>query len=112
VQLSILGYILVPIFSYGQWWLVLGYALFMIWVSAWEAISRPQQTYRGVFFNTLGTVASCSALVMACAALLTSAPPACRAPGLLPCCKRGPRAALCSSHWTRSAYSPSARPAR
>lgn len=41
MQLTALGYILVPIFEYNQWWLVLLYALFMLAVAAAEAISRP-----------------------------------------------------------------------
>jgi hypothetical protein len=46
VQLSLLGYILVPIFNYGHLWLVLAYAAFMVWVSAVEAIGRPTRYYK------------------------------------------------------------------
>lgn len=46
VQLSFLGYILVPIFSYGEPWMVLGYVAFMVLVSAFEAMGRPRFTYR------------------------------------------------------------------
>lgn len=46
VQLSLLGHILVPIFDYGQLWLVLAYAAFMVWVSAVEAIGRPARFYK------------------------------------------------------------------
>jgi ABC-type iron transport system FetAB permease component len=45
-QLSLLGYILVPIFDYGQLWLVLAYAGFMVWISAVEAIGRPSRYYK------------------------------------------------------------------
>jgi ABC-type iron transport system FetAB permease component len=45
-QLSLLGYILVPIFDYGQLWLVLAYAGFMVWISAVEAIGRPSCYYK------------------------------------------------------------------
>jgi hypothetical protein len=45
-QLSVLGYILVPIFNYGHLWLVLAYAGFMVWVSAVEAIGRPVRHYQ------------------------------------------------------------------
>ena len=46
LQLSILGYILVPIFTYNYWWLVLLYALFMIFIGALEAVGRPTTTYK------------------------------------------------------------------
>ena len=46
VQLTVLGYILVPIFTYDMWWLVLLYAFFMLLVGCVEAVSRPQYTYR------------------------------------------------------------------
>ena len=46
IQLTILGYILVPIFSYDRWWLVIIYASFMITVAAAEAVSRPHGAYQ------------------------------------------------------------------
>jgi ABC-type iron transport system FetAB permease component len=46
VQLSLLGYILGPIFDYGEPWLVAAYATFMVWVSAVEAIGRPARFYK------------------------------------------------------------------
>ncbi len=46
IQLTILGYILVPIFSYDRWWLVLLYATFMITIAGAEAISRPSAVYQ------------------------------------------------------------------
>lgn len=46
IQLTILGYILVPIFSYDKWWLVLLYAGFMITIAGAEAVSRPSAVYR------------------------------------------------------------------
>ena len=46
IQLTILGYILVPIFSYDRWWLVLLYAGFMITIAGAEAVSRPSTVYR------------------------------------------------------------------
>ena len=45
IQLTILGYILVPIFSYDRWWLVLLYAGFMITIAGAEAVSRPSAVY-------------------------------------------------------------------
>ncbi|KAF6251822.1 hypothetical protein COO60DRAFT_581040 [Scenedesmus sp. NREL 46B-D3] len=56
VQLSLLGYILAPIFKLNSPWLVLAYAGFMVWVSALEAIGRPAHVYKGLFFHTLGIV--------------------------------------------------------
>jgi ABC-type iron transport system FetAB permease component len=46
VQLSLLGYILVPIFKLNNPWLVLAYAGFMVWVSALEAVGRPSRVYK------------------------------------------------------------------
>lgn len=46
MQLSLLAQILVPIFDYDQWWLVLAYAGFMVWISAVEAIGRPARFYK------------------------------------------------------------------
>jgi putative ABC transport system permease protein len=45
LQLSVLGYILVPIFNYGQIWPVMAYVTFMIFVSAIEAVGRPSRRY-------------------------------------------------------------------
>lgn len=50
-QLSVLGYILVPIFAANRWWLTLLYALFMLAVAAVEAVSRPAQTYPGMLLQ-------------------------------------------------------------
>lgn len=50
-QLSLLGYILVPIFTANRWWLTLLYALFMLGVAAVEAVSRPTQTYNGMLLQ-------------------------------------------------------------
>ena len=45
IQLTLLGYILVPIFMYNQWWLVLLYACFMLYVGCLEAAQRPAYSY-------------------------------------------------------------------
>ncbi len=45
IQLTLLGYILVPIFTYNQWWLVLLYACFMLYVGCLEAAQRPAYCY-------------------------------------------------------------------
>ena len=46
VQLTILGFILVPIFTYNLWWLVIGYSLVMALVGAYESVSRPSYTFK------------------------------------------------------------------
>ena len=46
MQLTILGYILVPIFTYNLWWLVIGYSLVMALVGAYESVSRPAYTFK------------------------------------------------------------------
>ena len=35
-----------PIFTYKLWWLVVGYAVFMLVIGSWEAAGRPSQTYK------------------------------------------------------------------
>jgi putative ABC transport system permease protein len=58
-QLSVLGWILVPIFKADTWWLTLLYGIFMVIVASLEAVSRPQHTFHGAFFFVaviLGTV--------------------------------------------------------
>lgn len=49
VQLSLLGYILVPIFRYRVWWLVLLYATFMLIMGTLEAVQSPAYTYKVPF---------------------------------------------------------------
>ena len=69
IQLSLLGYILVPIFNYDQAWLVAAYAAFMVWVSAVEAIGRPTKYYKGMFINTLLIIALCASSTLVYALL-------------------------------------------
>jgi ABC-type iron transport system FetAB permease component len=45
-QLTVLGYILVPIFNYDYWWLVIGYSGIMLLVGALEANGRPMYHYK------------------------------------------------------------------
>lgn len=65
VQLTLLGYILAPIFKLNSPWLVLAYAGFMVWVSALEAMGRPTRVYKGLFFHTLGIVLLAAGCTMA-----------------------------------------------
>jgi len=46
VQLTVLGYILVPIFTTPHWYVVILYALLMAGVGAWEASSRPAYRFK------------------------------------------------------------------
>lgn len=46
LQLTVLGYLLVPVLSYGAIWLVLLFGAAMMFVSAMEAVSRPAWTYK------------------------------------------------------------------
>lgn len=60
-QLSVLGWILVPIFNANVWWMTLAYSTGMVLIASAEAASRPQYTYSGAFFTTfiiLGLVGS------------------------------------------------------
>lgn len=54
VQLSMLGYILVPIFTANNVFLSAGYAGFMLVVAAMEAVSRPARTYDGMLLQVRG----------------------------------------------------------
>lgn len=51
-QLSLLGWILVPIFNANVWWMTLAYSTGMVIIASAEAASRPQYTYSGAFFTT------------------------------------------------------------
>ena len=53
VQLSALGYILVPIFVANRWWLSACYASVMCLVAAAEAVSRPAHAYPGLLPQVL-----------------------------------------------------------
>ncbi|KAL4457599.1 hypothetical protein ABPG75_012464 [Micractinium tetrahymenae] len=63
-QLSLLGYILVPIFLANRWWLTLLYSLFMLAVAAIESVSRPAQTYNGMLLQVLGALGLASSAVI------------------------------------------------
>lgn len=52
-QLSVLGYILVPVFRIDTWWLVLGYLCGMVVVGAQEASARPAYRYPGMHLDVL-----------------------------------------------------------
>lgn len=51
MQLSILGYILVPIFTYNMWELVLAYSCAMAFIGAYEAVSRPAYSFKARLFK-------------------------------------------------------------
>ncbi len=46
LQLSLLGYVLAPLFHFNTWWLVLLYAGAMLAVSSAETVSRPSASYK------------------------------------------------------------------
>jgi len=57
-QLSILSFILDPIFSWGVtlWWVVLGYVLFMVLLSAFESTNRSKYYFDGMVWYVLGLI--------------------------------------------------------
>lgn len=69
-QLSLLGWILVPIFNANMWWMTLTYATCMVVIASAEAVSRPQYTYSGVFFTTCIILGITGASVIAFALFL------------------------------------------
>ncbi len=65
MQLSILGYVLVPIFQYNHWWLVALYGGFMLMVASMEAVQRPSYSFAvgptvGGSFIFLGFLLRCT----------------------------------------------------
>ncbi|KAG2501532.1 hypothetical protein HYH03_000039 [Edaphochlamys debaryana] len=64
IQLSVLGYVLVPIFTYDRWWLVLLYGCFMLSVASLEAVQRPSYTFQGMLATALLAMASSSGLLI------------------------------------------------
>lgn len=63
-QLSLLGWILVPIFTTNLWWMTLGYCLIMILVASAEAVSRPQHTYSWEFMAVFFSIGvTCAAVI-------------------------------------------------
>ncbi len=52
LQLTVLGYLLMPVFSYNAWWLVLLYAAGMLAVAAAETVSRPAASYKVTVHST------------------------------------------------------------
>ncbi|KAL4857919.1 ATP-binding cassette sub-family G member 2 [Chlorella vulgaris] len=64
LQLSVLGYILLPIFTFNRWWLTLLYTLFMLVVAAVEAVSRPTQTYNGMLLQVLTVLGLASSAII------------------------------------------------
>ncbi|CAK0785180.1 hypothetical protein CVIRNUC_008386 [Coccomyxa viridis] len=64
IQLTLLGYILVPIFTYNQWWLVLLYACFMLYVGCLEASQRPAYSYAGMLVQILTCIGASAAVFL------------------------------------------------
>jgi len=63
-QLSVLGWILVPIFTSNLWWMTLGYCLIMIVVASAEAVSRPQHAYSWEFMAVFFSIGvTCAAVI-------------------------------------------------
>ena len=46
IQLTVLGYILEPIFAFDAWWLVVIICICMLLISAAEAVSHPTAAYQ------------------------------------------------------------------
>jgi len=63
-QLSILGWILVPIFVSQKIWMTAAYCFFMLLVAASEAAARPSHTFSGMMFASfMGLGLSCSLVI-------------------------------------------------
>eukprot|EP00898_Chlorokybus_atmophyticus_P007958 jgi/Chlat1/8163/Chrsp76S07618 len=58
LQLTVLGYVLTPIFTANNLYLVLALTVFMLLVAATEAQAQLQYSYRGMYTDTLFAMAS------------------------------------------------------
>uniref|UniRef100_A0A7S3QKP5 Uncharacterized protein n=2 Tax=Dunaliella tertiolecta TaxID=3047 RepID=A0A7S3QKP5_DUNTE len=70
LQLTFLGFILVPLFLYSRWWMVLLYSVFMTCVAAVEAGQRPAHRYQGQYLQTLLALSMGAWLLIIYAALV------------------------------------------
>jgi len=61
VQLTLLGYILAPIFQYDLWWLVMMYTAFMLVMGTLEAVQSPAYTYR--VFPSANALFACPSVI-------------------------------------------------
>mmetsp|Transcript_23775 Transcript_23775/g.28696 ORF Transcript_23775/g.28696 Transcript_23775/m.28696 type:complete len:313 (-) Transcript_23775:24-962(-) len=64
LQLSLLSYILVPIFKANEYYVVLPYCIFMTAFSALEADTRQSFTYNGMLLHAFGSIFVASSTVM------------------------------------------------
>jgi len=64
VQLTILGFLLVPIFKVNQIYVVLPYCVFMLMIAAKEASDRPAYRYKGMYWDCLASVTAASLPIM------------------------------------------------
>mmetsp|Transcript_33363 Transcript_33363/g.55988 ORF Transcript_33363/g.55988 Transcript_33363/m.55988 type:complete len:392 (-) Transcript_33363:122-1297(-) len=64
VQLSMLGYILIPIFKINEPYLVLPYALFMTLVATHEAQKRTKYVYKGLWVKVWAAVGGTGAFIL------------------------------------------------
>jgi len=84
-QLSVLGWILVPIFMSNSLCLTISYACFMLFVASAEAVARPSHSYSGVFFTTLlGLGLACSLAISFALALVLDIKPFYNAQYMIP----------------------------
>eukprot|EP00963_Diacronema_lutheri_P003787 scaffold287_cov337-Pavlova_lutheri.AAC.150 len=65
VQLTILGFLLVPIFKVNQIYVVLPYCVLMLMIAAKEASDRPAYRYKGMYWDCLASVTAASLPIMA-----------------------------------------------
>ena len=56
VQLTLLSWILVPLFAWPQWWLVLPMCAVMVALAAWEATRRVSRRYPGMLAGAFGAM--------------------------------------------------------
>ena len=56
VQLLLLGYLLVPVFALGRFWLVAVLSVAMIAIAARESLRRAARTYRHAWIDSFGTL--------------------------------------------------------
>ena len=74
VQLTVLGYVLVPVFQHNTWYVVLAYSCLMLLVAAAEAAGRPSYSCKvcACLYHFVHVCTTCLFQTRACS-LLTSA---------------------------------------
>ena len=70
VQLTLIGFVLEWVFAVDRWYVVVGLIILMTAIAAVAAVRRTDRIYRGVYFNSIVSIA-CSTWIISIFALMT-----------------------------------------